>query len=114
MKTAVFWDVTPCGYVPPKRRFAQEPKGVTYQKTAVFIVTAVKTSNLTLFSSAGKLIYDTYVSRRCGTRGPSYCVPFLDIVYLRSVRRLLVIANVVSSSPILVTLMMDALRSSET
>jgi hypothetical protein len=34
-------------YVPPKRRFLQEPHGVTYQKTALFIFTAVKTSNLT-------------------------------------------------------------------
>jgi hypothetical protein len=34
--------------------------------------------------------------------------------FLRSVRRLLVIANVVPSSPILVTLMMEALLSSET
>jgi hypothetical protein len=33
---------------------------------------------------------------------------------LRSVRRLLVTANVVPSSPILVTLMMEALSSSET
>jgi hypothetical protein len=30
-----------------KRRFLQEPHGVTSQKTAFFIVTAVKTSNLT-------------------------------------------------------------------
>jgi hypothetical protein len=35
------------------------------------------------------------------------------LVFLRSVARLLVTANVVPSSPILVTLMMDALRSSE-
>jgi hypothetical protein len=35
-------------------------------------------------------------------------------LFLRSVRRLLVTANVVPSSPILVTLMMEALRSSET
>jgi hypothetical protein len=35
-------------YVPPKRRFLQEPHGVTSQKMAFFIVTAVKTSNLTL------------------------------------------------------------------
>jgi hypothetical protein len=34
--------------------------------------------------------------------------------FLRSVRRLLVTANVVPSSPILVTLMMEALSSSET
>jgi hypothetical protein len=36
-----------------------------------------------------------------------------DIVFLRSVRRLLVTANVVPNSPILVTLMMEALGSSE-
>jgi hypothetical protein len=33
--------------VPPKRRFLQEPHSVSSQKTAFFIVTAVKTSNLT-------------------------------------------------------------------
>jgi hypothetical protein len=33
--------------VPPKRLFLQEPHGVTTQKTPFFIVTAVKTSNLT-------------------------------------------------------------------
>jgi hypothetical protein len=32
---------------PPKRRLLQEPHGVTSQKTAFFIVTAAKTSNLT-------------------------------------------------------------------
>jgi hypothetical protein len=37
-----------------------------------------------------------------------------DIVFLRKVRMLLVIANVVPSSTILVTLMMEALGSSET
>jgi hypothetical protein len=36
--------------VPPKRRFLQEPHGVTTQKTPFFIVTAVKTSNLTLLT----------------------------------------------------------------
>jgi hypothetical protein len=35
-------------------------------------------------------------------------------IFLRSVRRLLVTANVVPSSPILVILMMEALSSSET
>jgi hypothetical protein len=37
-----------------------------------------------------------------------------DLVFLHSVRRLLVTANVVASSSILVTLMMEALSSSET
>jgi hypothetical protein len=36
------------------------------------------------------------------------------LAFLRSVRRLLVAASVVSSSPILVTLMKEALGSSET
>jgi phospholipid N-methyltransferase len=36
------------------------------------------------------------------------------LVFLRSVRRLLVTGGVVPSSPILVTLMMEAIRSSET
>jgi hypothetical protein len=36
------------------------------------------------------------------------------LVFLRSVRRFLVTANVVHSSPILVTLMMEALSSSKT
>jgi hypothetical protein len=35
--------------VPPKRRFLQEPHGVTTQKTPFFIVTAVKISNLTKY-----------------------------------------------------------------
>jgi hypothetical protein len=34
-------------HVPPKRRFSQEPHGVTSKTTAFFIVTATKTSNLT-------------------------------------------------------------------
>jgi hypothetical protein len=34
-------------YIPAKHRFLQEPHVVTSQKTAYFIVTAVKTSNLT-------------------------------------------------------------------
>jgi hypothetical protein len=33
--------------LPPKHPFFQEPHGITSQKTAFFIVTAVKTSNLT-------------------------------------------------------------------
>jgi hypothetical protein len=34
-------------YVPPKRRLLQESHGAKSQKTAFFIVTAAKTSNLT-------------------------------------------------------------------
>jgi hypothetical protein len=39
----------------PKRRFLQEPRGVTSQKTPFFIVTAVKTSSFTVFGN--DLIY---------------------------------------------------------
>jgi hypothetical protein len=38
----------------------------------------------------------------------------IDIVFLHSMRRLLVTGDVAPSSPILVVLMMEALRSSET
>jgi hypothetical protein len=38
----------------------------------------------------------------------------IDLIFLRSVRRLLVTASVVPSSPILVSLMKEELRSSET
>jgi hypothetical protein len=34
-------------YVPPKRPFLQEPHDITSQKTAFFILAAMKTSNLT-------------------------------------------------------------------
>jgi hypothetical protein len=37
-----------------ERRFLQEPHGVTSQKTPFFIVTAVKTSNLTLTEPSRK------------------------------------------------------------
>jgi hypothetical protein len=47
--------------------------------------------------------YKTDISEECS-----------DKVFLRSVRRLLVTASVVPSSPILVTLMKEALSSSET
>jgi hypothetical protein len=40
-------------YVPPERRFLQEPHGVTSQNTTFFIVTAVKTSNF-----SNKMIVD--------------------------------------------------------
>jgi hypothetical protein len=52
LKNGVFWVVTPCGFCKNRRfggtwRLLQEPHGVTTQETPFFIVTAVKTSNLT-------------------------------------------------------------------
>jgi hypothetical protein len=58
-------------YVPPKRRFLQELHGATSQKTPFFIVTAVKTSNLTntasVFSCSEFLVTDPEVP------GPVHC-----------------------------------------
>jgi hypothetical protein len=54
----------------------------------------------------------TYVSEE---RSSSFIrVTRVHLVFLRSVRRLLVTASIVPSSPILVTLMNEALSSSET
>jgi hypothetical protein len=96
-----------------KRRVLQEPYGVTSQKTPFFIVTAVKTSNLTELS---------LVPRQPGlTLNRSEVEPMSSLARylrspstLRSVRRLLVTASIVPSSPILVTLMKEALIYSET
>jgi hypothetical protein len=49
--------------VPPKRRFLQEPHGVTTQKTPFFIVTVVKTSNLTTIKVLGESFSTPSVSR---------------------------------------------------
>jgi hypothetical protein len=52
--------------------------------------------------------------RRVSELGTTLAVTSKYFVFLRSVRRLLVTANVVPSSPILVTLMIEALSSFET
>jgi hypothetical protein len=66
MKKAVFWDVAPCRSGVSRRfggtsvRFTQYLHDATSQKTAFFIVTAVKTSNLTsevMITSAWHLAY---------------------------------------------------------
>jgi hypothetical protein len=49
-----------------------------------------------------------------GATGHNRQLDLLNLVFLRSVLRLLVRANVAPRSPIFVTLMMEALRSSET
>jgi hypothetical protein len=45
LKNAVFWNVVPCSSC-VNYRFTQDLHGATSEKTALFIVTAVKTSNL--------------------------------------------------------------------
>jgi hypothetical protein len=58
MKMVVFWGVAPCSLVEVYRRFRgacclHHQGGATTQKTAIFILAAVRTSNLT---------WKTYVS----------------------------------------------------
>jgi diacylglycerol kinase len=54
-------------------------------------------------------------SNRCMLRRNTiYCIVLCCVVFFRNERRLLVRANVLLSSPILATLMMEALNSSET
>jgi hypothetical protein len=54
---------------PPKLRFLQEPHGLTSQKTPFFIVTAMKTSNLT--GNGAFMINRARVKDRVGTASPS-------------------------------------------
>jgi hypothetical protein len=55
--------------------------GATSQKTTFFIVTAVKTSNLTSCSCMGRLhIYTFDYSRRYKPRRLSYSIPFLSFL----------------------------------
>jgi hypothetical protein len=64
MKKAVFWDLAPCRcginrFVPPQRRLTPHIHGAKSQKTAFFIVTAVKASNLTWIS----LLFATFCTQ---------------------------------------------------
>jgi hypothetical protein len=54
-------------YVPPKRRFTHDLHSATSQKTAFFIVTAVKTSNLifTTFIMKHFSIWYMYIAKCC-------------------------------------------------
>jgi hypothetical protein len=91
MKNVVSWDGTPRGSL---------RTDVSEELNALFIrVTRIGQLGTTLVVTS---------NRRTLRRNVWY------LVFLRSVRRLLVTASVVPSSPILVTLMKEALSSSET
>jgi hypothetical protein len=86
MKNGVFWDVTPCGSC--KNRISDE------LSASLTRVTKIGELGTTLAVTSNRRKY--------------------KVVFLRSVRRLLVTASVISSSPIHITLMKEALKSSET
>jgi hypothetical protein len=95
MKNAVFWDIK-TQFVLHRRHITsslQSPAGQCYVRFEVFKVVTMKNG----------VFWDV---TPCGS-----CKKF---VFFRSVRRLLVTANVVPSSPTFVTLMIEALSSSET
>jgi hypothetical protein len=87
MKNVVFWDVTPCG----------SSKNRHFGKCIASFIRVTKIGQL------GTALAVT--SRRCKLPVTSF---------LCSLLRLLIYANVFPSSPILVTLIMEAIRSSET
>jgi hypothetical protein len=92
LKNSVVWDFTPCGIC---------KKDVLEEHSASII-------RVTRIGELGTMLIVTS-NRRTLQRNMYYVI----LVFLRSIRRLLV-AAVVPSSPILVSLMMEALRSSET
>jgi hypothetical protein len=63
-------------YVPPKRRLRPYLLGATSQKTAFFIVTAVKTSNLT---SVSKLVGDMFSNKCFSQVRMSHVLRFISI-----------------------------------
>jgi hypothetical protein len=85
MKNGVFWDVTPCGSC--KNRVSEE------HSASFTRVTKICELGTTLAATSNRRTL---------------------LVFLRSVRRLLVAPGVFPSSPILVTLMKEVLCSSET
>jgi hypothetical protein len=91
MKNGVFWDVTPCGSC---------KNDVSEERSDSFI-------RVTIIGELGATLAVTN-NRRTLRRNTTH------LVFLRSVRRLLITASVVPSSPILVTRMKEALSSSET
>jgi hypothetical protein len=122
MKNVVFWD-TKTEFVPHRGHISplQSPAHLCYVRFKVFTVKNA------VFWDVSKTLERTDVSeerivciirvKRINLLGTTLAVTSNRrtlLVFLRSVRRLLVTASVVPSSPILVTLMKEALGSSET
>jgi hypothetical protein len=99
MKNGVVWDVTPFGSC----------------KNGRFGGTLLVTANVVLVTLMKEAISSSETSGL--TRATWRNIPedvILHLVFLRSMRWLLVTASVLPSSPILVTLMKEAISSSET
>jgi hypothetical protein len=110
LKDVVFWVMTPCDSS-DNRRFGE---------TFHLHLQGDKTLNI---PGTQRGCASRWTAKRASCKGTSAIVSILyrgvqlitiQALSQRSVLRLLVTANVVPSSPILVTLMMDAIRSSET
>jgi hypothetical protein len=90
MKNVVFSDVTPCDSYTTD--VSEEPSA------SIIGVTRIGELGTTLAVTSNRRTLRRYI----------------HIVFLHSIRRLLFTANVVPTSPVLVILMMEALRSSDT
>jgi hypothetical protein len=93
LKNVVFWDVTPCGSC-ENRRF-----GGTYR---------LHQDNK---NRRAKNVSSNYQPTHAAK---TYYTQYIFLLFLRSVRLVLVTGHVLPSSPILVSLMMEALSSSGT
>jgi hypothetical protein len=74
------------------------------------VASSVKFEVFTAVTMKNRVFWDVTPCGSCKNR----CFGGTSVVFLRSMRRLLVTASVVPCSPILVTLMKEALSSSET
>jgi hypothetical protein len=96
MKNAVFWDIY-TRFIPHRKHIIsplQSPTGYWYVRFQMFTAVTMKNAEF----------WDVTLCGFCKNR--HFEGSYYDIVFLRSVRQLLVIAKVVPSSPIIITLMM--------
>jgi hypothetical protein len=105
-KNTVFWDVMTCGSYEGRSFWGTCCLHHQGWKNQQYLTLQCKFTNISLSLESLKSLKTTSLKHICNWRMP--CSG------MRSVLRLLVIANVVLSSPILFTLMMEVILSSET
>jgi hypothetical protein len=111
MKEVVFWDIK-TQFIPHRKYFAsllQNPADYCYVRFEVYTAVTMKNAVFLDVTPCGSC-----KNQRFGGTYRLHHNKVYYIVFLRSVLRLLVTANVVPLSQILITLMMEAIRSSET